>query len=341
MINYNLDCERFDSFLRVQQLLTDKVKELVARIATETMDVRAIDPHICEELHQARIIHVDDGTVRIDTAVFLEDDLIKIHDVAELWGADLTQRITALGEKFPEMSPGIRRLLIGYNGIDVGVFDLLISEGYAFNHKATSGRYASAKIDFYEVCDAYDLFGPYLSGGYGFHGERFGVKIIGQDQGIYRYLTAGISDADDEQYSFRTNANKYLTDALGELLRGEVHHQSLVSVAETAGLMRSGKAVIPFITTAEAPAYWSAVKIVRDAVGEFLRSTASEMEAFSESTLPGKQGVSPDKLIVDLMRYVRMVTHKALYDNGFYTDSLPQGGNITVFRELTAKIDGK
>jgi len=340
MLNYNLDCDPWKSALRVQQLFTDEVMELVAGIATETMDVRAVDPRICEELNQARVIHVDDGTVRIDTAVFLEDDLIEIHGVAGRWGADLAQHITALSEEFPEMSPGIRRLLIGYNGIDAGVFDLLISEGHAFNHRATSGRYAAAKIDFYEVCDAYDRFGPYLSGGYGCRGERFAARIIG-GPGISGYLNAGISLADDEQYVFRTSANKYLTDALGELLLGEAHHPSLAAAAEVAGLMRSGKAVIPFITTSEAPAYWSAVKIVRDAVGEFLHSTATQMKAFLKGTLPGKQGVSPDKLIVDLMRYVRMVTHKTLYDNGFYTDSLPEGGDITVFRELTAKIDGK
>ncbi len=340
MLNYNLDCDPWKSALRVQQLLTDEVKELVTKIATETMDVRAIDPHICEELNQARVIHVDDGTVRIDTAVFLEDDLVKIHDVAERWGEDLTRRITALGDRLPEMSPGIRRLLIGYNGIDAGVFDLLISEGHAFNHRATGGRYAKAKIDFYEVCDAYDRFGPYLSGGYGCRGERFAARIIG-GPGIAGYLSASISDADDQQNLFRAITNKYLTDALGELLLGEADHPSLAAAAEAAGLMRAGKAVVPPITTAEAPAYWSAVKIVRGAVGEFLRSTATEMKAFSESTLPGKKGVSSDKLIVDLMRYVRMVTHKALYDSGFYTDSLPEGGNITVFRELTAKIDGK
>ena len=63
-------------------------------------------------------------------------------------------------------------------------------------------------------------------------------------------------------------------------------------VAEVAGLMRSGKAVIPFITTAEAPAYWSVVKLVRDVIGEFLHDTASEMKAFLKDTLPGMQGVS-------------------------------------------------
>jgi len=341
MLNYNLDCDALNSMLRVEQLLTDEVKELVIRIATGMVDLKAVDPRICEELKQARIVRVGDGIVRIDTAVFLEDDLMAIYKVAEQWGADLAQRITALEEKLPEMAPGIKRLMIGMNGIDQGVFNLLISEGYAFNHRATSGRYATAKIDFYELCDAYDRFGPYLSGGYGYHGERFGVQIIGHDQGIYRYLNEGITLEEDKQYSFRTNVNKYVTDALGEFLLGEVDHPSLSVAAEAAGFVKSGKTLVPVITETGAPVYWNAVKHVRDVIGVFIRSNEKEMEAFLSDTLPGKQGVSSDKLIVDLMRYVRLLTHKTLYVNGFYTDSLPDGGNITVFRELTPRTDRK
>ena len=63
MLNYHLDCDPVKSHLRVQQLLTDEVKELVARIATETVDVPAIDPHTCDELRQPRVICVVDGTV--------------------------------------------------------------------------------------------------------------------------------------------------------------------------------------------------------------------------------------------------------------------------------------
>lgn len=266
---------------------------------------------------------------------------MKIYGFADKWGGELAGRITALGDRLPEMTRGLKRLLIGMNGIDQGMFNLLISGGYAFNHRATGGRYATAKIDLYEVCDAYDRCGPYLSGGYGFHGERFGVKIIGEDGGIYRHLNAGLSLEDHEQRAFRTHANKYLTDAIGELLTGKSHHPSLYAAAETAGLIKSGKALVPVITTDEAPAYSSAVKLVRDVIKGFLGAAERDMNAFLKGTLPGKQGVSPDKLTVDLMRYVRMATHKALCDSGFYTDSLPEGGSITVYRELAARIDGK
>jgi len=341
MLNYNLDCNLLKSVLRIEQLLTDEVKELIGRIATGKVYIHTVDPHISGELRQARLIRISQEVVKIDTAVFLEDDLEKIHGVADRWGKDLAKRIEALGKELPDMPPGCKRLLIGMNGIDQGVFDLLISKGYAFNHRATRGRYAGAKIDFYEMCDAYDRLGPYLSGSYGFSGEKYAVRIIGQDQGIYRYLNTGISEGDNEQYTFRTNANKFLTDALGELLVSEAGHPSLSAAAKAAGLIKAGKALVPVITAAEAPAYSNTVKLIRDVIGDFLRDTAVRMNTFLKSTLPGKQGVAPDKLIIDLMRYIRMVTHKALYESQFYKDSLPDGGSITIFKELTAKIDGK
>jgi hypothetical protein len=104
--------------------------------------------------------------------------------------------------------------------------------------------------------------------------------------------------------------------------------------------MKSGKPIVPIITSAEALAYSNAVKLVRDVVRRFLLDTVADMKDFLKDTLPGRQGVTPDKLIVGLMRFVRMVTHKAFYDSGFYNDSLPEGGTITIYRERSARIDG-
>ncbi len=341
MLNYNLDCDPLESVLRVEQLLTDQVKELVARVASGAVSVRSVDPRVVEQLRQARVVRIDGDVVRIDTAVFFEDDLIQIHQVAGRWGAELAKRITAIGEVLPAMTPDIKRVVVGMNGIDQGVFELLTSGGYAVDHRSTKGRYASAKIDFYEVCDAYDQFGPYLSGGYGFHGDRFAVRIIGHDQGIYGFLNAGVELSGEGQYAFRTNVNKYLTDAIGDLLQGGTAHPSLSAAAEAAGLMRSGKSLVPVVTAAEAMTHANAVKAVRDVIAEFLRAIVPEMQAFLKGTSPGRQGVSSDKLMVDLMRYVRMIVHKALYDHGFYTDQLREKGNITVFRELSARLDGR
>jgi len=265
--------------------------------------------------------------------------LLQLQTAVVKWGRDLAQRIIALDVQLPEMQSGIKRLVIGMNGLDQGVFELLISGGYAFDHRSTKGRYAGAKVDFYEVCDAYDRFGPYLSGGYGFRGDKYVVKIIGQDHAIYDYMNAGVSLNNDKLQVFQININKYLVDVLGGVLRGENSSLSLVAAAEAIGWMKSGKATVPVITKVESLVYSKVVKQVHKVIDEFLGDTSKQMNALLKDTTSGRQGVSPDKLIVDLMRYVRMATHRELYDSGFYNDTLPDGGNITIFRELDANIN--
>ena len=95
---------------------------------------------------------------------------------------------------------------------------------------------------------------------------------------------------------------------------------------------------MPVITKADAPVYRDAARQVREVLKRFIADTSKEMLRFLRTTHPAKQGVPPDKLIVDLMRYVRIMTHKELYQMEFYTDSLPEGGNVTVFRELDAAL---
>ncbi len=339
MLGYNLDCDSIESVLRVEQLLSDEVKELVCRVALESTSKRMLDPHICNELYQSRIFRTDGDTVHIDTAVFLEDDLLQFQTTVEKWGRDLAQRIIDLNVRLPEMQSGIKRLVIGMNGLDQRVFELLISGGYAFDHRSTRGRYAGAKVDFYEVCDAYDRFGPYLSGGYGFRGDKYAIKIIGQDHAIYDYVNAGISLNNDKLKGFQININRYLVDVLGGLLKGEISSPSLAAAAEVMGWMKSGKATVSVITKEESSVYSGVVKQVHKVINEFLGDTSKQMNALLIESTSGRQGVSPDKLIVDLMRYVRMATHRELYDSGFYNDNLPDGGNITIFRELDTSIN--
>jgi AraC-like DNA-binding protein len=339
MLGYNLDCDSIESVLRIEKLLTDEVKELVYRVAIESTSKRMLDPYICNELCQARIFRTNGDTVHIDTAVFLEDDLLQLQTAVQKLGRDLAQRIITLNVRLPEMQPGIKRLVIGMNGLDQGVFELLISGGYAFDHRSTKGRYAGAKVDFYEVCDAYDRFGPYISGGYGFRGDRYAVKIIGQDHAIYDYMNAGSALNNNKVNDFQININKYLVDVLGGLLRGEISSPSLAAAAEAMGWMKSGKAIVPVITKEVSSVYSGVVKQIHNIIRDFMVDTSKQMNTLLKDSTSGRQGVSPDKLMVDLMRYVRMATHKELYDSGVYTDSLPDGGNITIFRELDAVVN--
>ena len=63
MLNYNLDCDALESILRIERLLTDEVKKLVGDLATGSADLRSVDPHIIDELEQARVVRRDGGSV--------------------------------------------------------------------------------------------------------------------------------------------------------------------------------------------------------------------------------------------------------------------------------------
>jgi hypothetical protein len=51
------------------------------------------------------------------------------------------------------------------------------------------------------------------------------------------------------------------------------------------------------------------------------------------STTSGKQGVAPANMYMNLWRYIRKMTAKALYANGFFNDTIPVDGCLTVFYE--------
>jgi AraC-like DNA-binding protein len=333
ILNHNLDCNSRASALRVQHLFSRDVKVLVGEITEKPKEVREIDPHILDELIEARIVRKEQKTAVIDTAVFFERDLPETRAVAEDWGADLAGRIADISEKLPAMSPDVRRLYVGFDGIDQGIVQILTSRGYAFDHRSTEGRYGGAKIDFHEVCDAYDWFGPYLLGGRGFHGRIFEAKIIGSDPGIYEFLNVGSEESLDSHVAFQSKTRSFLTDAFARMLSGDLDDRTLMQAAELSGLIRNGKPVATILSASEVQANLPAMHLVREILESFLEDRAKDMKAFLLNTTSGRQGVAPDKQMLELMRYVRMVTHRSLYELKFYTDKLLEDKNITVFRE--------
>ena len=95
------------------------------------------------------------------------------------------------------------------------------------------------------------------------------------------------------------------------------------------------------ITKSDASVYWNVAKLVRDTIRGFLRETVNEVREFLEETLPAREGVGPENMMIEFLRYVRSSTHRGLYETAYYQDSLPDGGNLTIFRERDAKLDGR
>jgi AraC-like DNA-binding protein len=143
---------------------------------------------------------------------------------------------------------------------------------------------------------------------------------------------------DDRQYRFLMCANKFLTDSLGALLMGEISDPHLQQAAEEAGFISDGKPVVSTIGQTNGERCREIVRGTQQTVRKFVAARHADMEGLLASTLPGRQGVAADRMIVDLMRYVRMATHRRLYEDRFYTDSLPESGTITVFRDRRVEL---
>ena len=339
MLGFNLDCDPIDTIVRVQQLLTDEALQTIEQIARAgELGVQFVGPTLCEDLCTARVVSREGSTLRLATAVFLESDIARIAEVAAPWGSELASRVTDATAGAQNHEPDLRRYVVGMIGIDQGVFDSLIRKGYAFDHRSTSGRFRGAKIDFYEDCDAYDAFGPYLSGGYGVPGRRYSLRIIGVDGGIHRWLQYGIEPGDRDHMGFRQAGNRVLVDALGDVLTGASSDPDAVELAERARLMVNGTPTVARVATDDAAQIQQTIHAVRQAVDGFLDDAIQEMNEFLVATEIGSQGVPVSQLIVDLMRYVRMVTHKELYGHGLYTDSLPDGGAITILKDSEVEL---
>jgi AraC-like DNA-binding protein len=337
-LSYNLDCQDERVTMRVEALLTDEVLRSVADVTISPKRTTEFPGAILSDLCDAQVLRVDQGFVKPNTAVFLDQDLRLLRQASQSLGSALAEALQTLDSRCRGMDAALKRYLVGYRGVDVGTFKVLLDGGYAWNHRETTGKYATAKIDIYEVGDTYDSFGPYLSGGYGFSGDRYVVQTLGEEGGIHAYLRAGLSLTDDRQYKFLMSVNRFVTDSLGAFLMNEIRNPHLEKAAEEAGFIRDGKPVVPVITKKNGQQCRDLVGSTRRTVADFIAGRHADIMALLSSTLPGKQGVPPDRMIVDLMRYVRMTAHRRLYEDGFYTDSLPKAGTVSVFRDRGVEL---
>jgi hypothetical protein len=290
-LSYNLDCQDERATQRVETLLADGVLETVARLTITPQRATEIQPKLLADLCEAQVLHVVGDYVKPNTAVFLEQDLKLLREASRTWGPALAQAVGQVEGLCSGIEPCLKRYLVGYLGIDVGTFRTLLESGYAWNHRVTAGTYGTAKIDIYEVCDTYDSFGPYLSGGYGFGGGRYSVHILGEEGGIHAYLRAGLSLTDDRQYRFLMAANRFLTDSFGDLLSGGSKDTHLCQAAEEARLLVRGERAVPIIAPENGPRCRDVVRATERAVAELVAARHADMAALLATTLPGQQGV--------------------------------------------------
>jgi hypothetical protein len=132
---------------------------------------------------------------------------------------------------------------------------------------------------------------------------------------------------------YARNLNRFLVDEYAGLVSGRIHNEALYAAAEAAHLYQQGKLHSAVITHSTMQEYGDAVRAVMEAAAAYWDGKLVILEELLRSTTSGRQGVPPGNMMMHLWRYVRKVTARALYESGFFTDSIPRDGCLTVFYE--------
>jgi hypothetical protein len=182
------------------------------------------------------------------------------------------------------------------------------------------------------MCDVYDAIGPDYLNKTVLRGERYTAVFIGPGGNSFRSLIHPRNGSEVSK-RYTRHLNRYLVDAYAMLIKGETQNESLCSSAEAAGLFRQGSPTTSVITHETASDYRDAVEAIIDIAASYYEGELHTLDELLRSTTPGKQGVPPANMMLNLWRHIRKVTARELYANGFFTDTIPEEGTLTVFHE--------
>lgn len=301
----------------IREFLTGSVLDLIGQVAVAPLRADQVDPAVLAELVEMHVLKEEDGTVSLQTAVFLEPDIKKIVPVAASHAREVAGLVALHGNGFRGARPEVTCFLGGVIGVQQGLGRALEQRGFAGEWKHYGGRYARAKVDFDEVCTARAALGPDYQTKSILAGERFTAVFIGP--GPKRFPALAVPGD--------------LVDAYSRLLLGLEADSHLLEAAEAAGLMRDGRPATSVITRQTASEYAPAVRRLTDVVSTYYASRLPELEELLATTASGRQGVTARSQSMHLWRYIRRATARELYAAGFLTDAIPRDGSLTVFVE--------
>jgi hypothetical protein len=317
---------------RVRQYLTDEVMEIISGVTLSAKPPTEISSDVFEELSQMHVLKEQAGLVRLDTSVFLKEDIERIVETVKPLARELGQLILECGVEFQNSSPEITVFLGGIVGFVQGLGSAVGRRGISVDWKNYTGKYAQTKVDFDEECEALDSIGPDFLNKVVFPGERYSAVFIGPEGTTFHsFLPMGYESALKADYI--RHLNLFLVDAYAMLINGEIENKSLRISAEAANLYTHGKPRTAIITTEIVERYTNAVQSINDVVSSFYIEKLEFLKKILRTTTAGRQGVRPANMMLNLFRYIRKLTAKELYSSGFFTDTIPTEGALTVFYE--------
>jgi hypothetical protein len=276
------------------------------------------------------ILAEQEGLVKLKTAVFLESDILSILDTIKPCASELANLVLNNGRAFQHAPAEIIIFLGGIIGYVQGVGMRLTQKNPdMWAWKSYTGKYPNSKVDFDEICEIYNAIGPdYLIKSV-LQGEEYTAVFIGPGGVNYEKLV--FPKTSDENRMYIRQLNRYLTDAYAKLTTGKIQSEALSAAAEAANLFEQGKPKTLVVTNQDMEKYSEAVQAIIEAASAYYAEKQPVFEALLRSTTAGKQGVAPMNQYMNLSRYIRKLTAKELYANGFFQDSIPENGCLTVF----------
>jgi len=326
-----------ESTVNIKQCLDDNVLGVIASIAHSPKTSTEIARDVLAELVEMHVLKEEAGLVTLGTSVFLRNDIECILNTVTPLAKELCQRVLECGDAFRNAPPEITIFLAGIIGLEQGVSATLKQKHIAVDWKSYSGKYAQSKVDFDEVCDVYGAIGPDFLNKSVTQGERYTAVFIGPEGDSFKAFTHAINTS-DLSWRYRNHLENYLADAYAMLVKGEIQNESLRKSAEIANMYKQGKPRTTVITNETIHEYESAIQAIIEVASLYYSGKLDTLEVLLRSTTAGQQGVPPANMMLNLWRYIRKVTASELYAHGFFTDTIPEEGTLTVFYKNDVKL---
>jgi len=148
-----------ETYRAIRAHLRAEVLRLIVRIAEAPLPAAEFDRRVVGELIAMRVLREVDGMVRLDTAVFSEDDIIRINAVVAPLGRQLAAALADVVAPLRDVPPETVTFLVGVLGVQQSLGEVLRESGLAVDWAAFGGTYARSKVDFHAVCDAQEALG--------------------------------------------------------------------------------------------------------------------------------------------------------------------------------------
>ncbi len=311
----------------MRDALSTEMLDLIEQIVVRPTAMTDIDQAVLAELVEMHVLAATDHGLRLNTSIFMKEDIVNVWALASRLGAGLGKELLAAGEGLNGCSPEIKNLLGGIIGVSQGLSQVFRDQRLAVDWKSYTGRYAQAKVDFDQVCDTYHGLNPDWQNKSVLRGDRYTAVFIGSGGSSYQSIVSEISSSP----AFRNHLLHHLTDAFGALLTAQGVDDGRVQTAQEMGFVLNGRPAPILVTKEIYHALAPTIAEISAASCQFYLDHLPLIMNCLRQTRCGARGVPPENMMMHFWRYCRRALAKELYAAGFLTDSVPNTGSITVF----------